>query len=98
MWGMWLGTLLMGCSVAALAVGGSGYYNTALDAIERDFREKLRRMRVSTRNLRRTLILWSILIGIVFVGFWLGLDAVVFGITAAALLAAGPWYLLRRMA
>ena len=50
------------------------------------------------RNLRSYLIVWLIAIGCTFVGFWLVLDSLIFAVLISAFLAAGPWYLLRRMA
>ena len=60
--------------------------------------EKLRRLRVSTRKLRRYLIVWLVVIGGVFFGFWVVLDSLVFAVLASVLLLFVPWYLLRRMA
>jgi len=95
---VWLGSLSMGLAAAALSYAGGGYFALAMDAIERDLADKLRRLRASTRNLRKYLVGWIIVTGCAFFGFWLGLDSLVFAALIVAFLAAAPWYLLRRMA
>ena len=57
---MWLGSLAMGLAVGVTAYAGRGWFALALDAVERDLAEKLRRLRASTRNLRKYLIIWLI--------------------------------------
>jgi tight adherence protein B len=54
-------------------------------------------LRTSTRNLRRWLVVWSIVIALTLFGLWIAFDSVVFGLLAALFLAAAPWYLVRRM-
>ncbi|MBN1910617.1 MAG: type II secretion system F family protein [Pirellulales bacterium] len=96
-------TVCLACLVTAAAVGlasysGSGYAREALDAVERDIADKLRRLRAPTRNLRPLLIAWLIVLAGALAGFWIVLDSPVFGVLTAVLLSCGPWYLLRRMA
>jgi tight adherence protein B len=69
-----------------------------VDLLERDLSDKLRRLRASTRNLRRYLIVWLSGIAVTFVVFWFVLDSIIFGLLISVLLFCGPWYLLRRMA
>jgi tight adherence protein B len=93
-----LGNLSMGAAAGVLAWTCRDYYVRGLDYVERDLREKLRRLRTSTRGLRRWLVFWSILVALSLFGFWIGLNSIVFGLLAAVFLAAAPWYLVRRMA
>ena len=95
---MWLGSLAIGLATAALSYAGGGYFALALDALERDMADKLRRLRASTGNLRKYLIGWLIAVVCAFFGVWLGLNSLVFAMLVLVFLAAAPWYLLRRMA
>ena len=95
---MWLGSLIIGMATAAAGYAGSGYFTLALNAVERDIADKLRRLRASTRNLRKYLIGWIIAAVCIFLGVWLGLNSLVFAMLVLVFLAAAPWYLLRRMA
>ncbi len=89
---------LMGSAVALFAYAGDTWYDRALTLMEADFRDKLRRLRVSSRHLRKWLIAWSILVLSCFLAFWLIAESLVFGVLFAGLLTAGPWYIVRRMA
>ena len=95
---MWLGSLAIGMATAALSYAGGGYFALALDALERDMADKLRRLRASTGNLRKYLIGWLIAVVCAFFGVWLGLNSLVFAMLVLVFLSAAPWYLLRRMA
>lgn len=97
---VWLfaGCGLMGGAVAMFAVSCETWYNAGISAMESDFRAKLRRLRISSRDLRKWLIAWSILVLSCFLAFALILDSPVFGILFSGLLIAGPWYLVGRMA
>lgn len=66
--------------------------------IERDLRDKLRRLRISTRRLRAWLVAWGVLVASVLATFWLVLDLLVLGVVLAALMIGLPWWLVRRMA
>ncbi|MDZ7618765.1 MAG: type II secretion system F family protein [Patescibacteria group bacterium] len=94
----WLASLLMGLAVGWGYFALRGYFTGALDAVERDLAEKLRRLRASTRGLRRWIVFWLATVAGVFFTFWLLLDNLVFGALSAAFLMAGPWWLIRRMA
>ena len=89
---------LMGGAVALLAYSGEEWYNRALGAMEADFRIKLRKLRISAKNLRKWLIAWTILVLTCFLTFWLVLEVPIFGVLFSALLIGGPWYLVGRMA
>ncbi len=94
----WLSSALMGVAVGWGYLALRGQFARALDAVESDLAEKLRRLRASTRGLRRWIVFWLVTVGVVFFAFWLLLENVVFGILSAAFLMAGPWWLVRRMA
>ena len=94
----WLGSLLMGLAVALLLYAGRDHLAQALEKIERDIAEKLRRLRAPTRRLRSYLVAWLVAIALAFTGFWLLLDNFVFAVLVSVFLIAAPWYLLRRMA
>lgn len=89
---------LMGSAVALFAYAGKSSYEQALSYLEVDFRDKLRRLRISAKHLRRWLVTWSILVLSCFLTFWLIADSLVFGILFAGLLLTGPWYIVHRMA
>ena len=94
----WLGTLSMGLSAVALGMSGRGYLQGALEWVERDLTEKLRRLHAPTRGLRSWLIVWLAMIGASFFVFWFLLENIVFAILVCVFLLAGPWYLIRRLA
>ncbi len=93
-----LASLLMGVAVGWGYFLLRGHLVRALDAVENDLAEKLRRLRASTRGLRRWIVVWLVTVAVVFFVFWLLLENMVFGALAAAFLMAGPWWLVRRMA
>ncbi len=94
----WTPTVVMGLAVGAAGYFGQGTYSRVIGAAERDLGAKLRQLHVSTKNLRRQIVLWSMFLAAVFFGLWLGLDNLVFGVLLTLLLSCGPWYVLRRMA
>ncbi len=94
----WLASAMMGAAVGWGYFALRGHLVRALDAVENDLSEKLRRLRASTRGLRRGIVVWLVAVAVVFFAFWLLLDSLVFGALGAALLLAGPWWLIRRMA
>ncbi len=96
--GFWLGNILIGLAVAAAAYAGRPYFAWALDLVEQDLAEKLRRLRAPTRNLRRLLIVWLSATALGVLAFWLVLNNLIFGLLTAVFLLSGPWYLVRRMA
>lgn len=96
----WLlaGSGLMGGAIGILAWSGDVWYERALSRLEDDFRDKLRRLRISHRNLRKWLVAWFFLVLSVFFTFMLIVDSLVFGILFSGLLMAGPWYVIKRLA
>lgn len=95
---LWLSNLMVGAAAGVLAWSGQGYYSRALDYVERDFADKLRRLRTSTRHLRKYLLAWTVLVAGSFFSLWIALDSFVLGLCLAVLLVCVPWYALRRMA
>jgi tight adherence protein B len=95
---VWLGCTFTGLCVAALALFCREYFSSPLGHVERDLADKLRRMRMSTKRLRRYLVLWTATMAAVFLGFWLVLDNLVFAILLSALMFFAPWFLIRRLA
>ena len=97
---VWLfaGCGLMGGAVALFAHAGESYYQHMLGTLEQDFRDKLRRLRENSKNLRKWLVAWSALVLVNFLSFLLILDSFVFALLFSGLLVAGPWYIVRRMA
>jgi len=89
---------MIGASTAGLVYFGHPYLAWGVGLLERDLTEKLRRLRVSTGQLRRYLVLWLSGIAVTFLVFWLVLDNFIFGVLISVFLLSGPWYLLRRMA
>jgi tight adherence protein B len=93
-----LGCLLTGLAVGTLAWSVRFDFTRWLGLLERDLTDKLRRLRMPTRNLHGYVVAWLAATGANFVAFWLILESPVFAVLASALLLCGPWYLLRRMA
>jgi tight adherence protein B len=93
-----LASILMGGALGALVYGCDEWFAAKFQALERDMADKLRRLRTSTRYLRPLLIAWVIAIGCALLGFWFVWNSITFALLVSALLAAGPWYVLRRMA
>lgn len=95
---LWLGITFMGLAAGLAAYAGRDYAVWTWGAMERDFSEKLRRLRMPTRRLRTYLIVWLVVIGLVFAGFWVAAGKPVLGLMLGVFLLAAPWYVLRRMA
>ena len=89
---------LIGAGVWVGAYFGAPAYWSAIDFLEEDFRDKLRRLHISTRNLRLYLVLWTVALAAVFLTLLLAAHSLVFAILATAVLLCGPWYLVRRLA
>ena len=94
----WLACLFTGMTVTVVSFSCREQFAGVFDFVERDLTEKLRRLRASTRNLRKYLIVWLIAIASTFLGFWLALGNLIFAFLLSFLLAAAPWYVVRRMA
>jgi tight adherence protein B len=86
-----------GCVAIAVYLNRENYV-AAIDFVERDLDDRLRSLRLSTRNLRLRIQAWLALVGATFSALWITLAAPVLSTLIALLLAAGPWYLVRRLA
>ena len=88
----------VGLCVAAIAFVNRANYLSAIDYVEQDLNDRLRSLRISNRNLRMRIQVWLAIVGGTFCAPWIALAAPVLSILVAVLLAAGPWYLVRRLA
>ncbi len=91
------GIALVGSAVGLLAWSADEYYQQGLELVERDLKEKLRRLRMSTKRLRKWLVAWTVAVLATLVAFILA-GAISLGILFAVLMCCGPWYVIRRMA
>lgn len=98
MWDALAGTLLIGLAVGLVWYAASEYFLRGLDYVESDFRDKLRRLRANTRNLRKYLVAWIFIALLTFLALWLVGNSMIFGLLALVLLLCLPWYMVRRMA
>lgn len=94
----WLGTGFIGAATAWLAWSGAPAYSRWFDALEQDFRDKLRRLRIRGEGLRKLLIVWLAVTGAFFVAMWIVMNLPVLGFVLAAVLFYTPWYVVRRLA
>jgi len=94
----WLCNIAMGtCAAGAVLTGQSGYY-MLVDRIEADLSQRLRSLRMSNQRLRLRINMWFGILAATFLSVWIGLDSVVFAVLAAVIMAAGPWYVVKRVA
>lgn len=93
-----LGTGFLGAGVGLMAWAGADYWGLGLESLERDFAEKLRRLRVRVKRLRALILGWLIAVAVFFASMWIILNLPLLGLVAAVVLFCLPWYLVRRMA
>ena len=93
-----LASIVMGAATGLGAWAGKGYFSRALEFIEGDLRDKLRRLRINTKPLHQWIIAWVVTIFAALFGFAIAVDSVPFGVVSAGVLAFVPWYVVRRMA
>jgi tight adherence protein B len=93
-----ISSLLIGFAISFAAWAGADTYRLWLASVEADFRDKLRRLRIKSQNLRAYLLGWLVFVTGVFLVFWILWDMFVLGLAVCALLICWPWYLVRRMA
>lgn len=94
----WLGSLLIGLAACAGAWGLVTSEGSWLDALEKNWSDQLRRIRISTTRLRIYLLIWLGIVATVAAIVWVGFGTPLFAIVAAAVLLSVPWLLIRRMA
>ncbi|MFO0901743.1 MAG: type II secretion system F family protein [Pirellulales bacterium] len=90
--------LAMGVCVAVGSWAARDAGAQLLDFVTADLGDRLRSLRIATPHLRRWVLTWLSLVGLLFCFIWLGLDMWVLGVLVAVVLLAGPWYLVRRLA
>jgi tight adherence protein B len=91
-----LGTATIGASLALAALAGHEILADGVAFIENDLRDKLRKLRVSTRHLHGWVVAWLIAIVATFLGFTVGAGSLPFGVTFGLMLFCVPWYWVRR--
>jgi tight adherence protein B len=93
-----ISTVLMGAAFGLLAWAGSGSYAHALDYVEADFKDKLKRLRRRSLRLRQYIAAWWWFVLATFLTLWIVYDLFLLGLLIAALMIGLPWYVLKRMA
>ncbi len=93
-----LGSSMVAAAITVGALAGRSTYSQAIDYVENDLKDKLRRLRLRTDSLRKYLVSWSIVVTVTAAVLLVAAGSLVFSITAAVLLVSLPWYVLRRVA
>ena len=93
-----LGSSMVAAAITVGALAGRSTYSDAIDYVENDLKDKLRRLRLRTDSLRKYLVSWSIVVAVTAAVLLVAAGSLVFSITAAVLLVSLPWYVLRRVA
>lgn len=91
-----LGTATIGAGVALAALAGHDLFAQGVAFVEGDLRDKLRKLRVTTRHLHGWVVTWIIAIIATLLGFIVLAGSVPFGVVFATLLFCVPWYWVRR--
>lgn len=94
----WVCNLTMGACVAGAAWVGRWGYADAISIVEHDLADRLRSLRIDSRQLRNWIHLWLAISAIFLCALWIGLDMPVLSILAGLLLAVTPWYIVFRLA
>jgi tight adherence protein B len=94
----YLGSLFVAAAVGLGFYGGRDYLRSAFDWVHDDLSDKLRRLRVPTRNLRKYLVGWLVAVAATFFGLAVVLQNLTFALLLGALMLAAPWYVVRRLA
>lgn len=92
-----VGSVLLGGALGLLGYSGDEYFLYGYRFVEKDLRDKLRRLRVGTANLHRWLIVWLIAVAATLFGLWIA-GYPLFGLFFSCLIVGVPWYVIRRMA
>src|SRR5258708_4603271 len=93
-----LSSLLFGSAAALGAYAGRDTLGHTFLWIEHDVGDKLRALRIASRGLRRMLIAWLVAIGSIFLSLGVVLQSPLLALAICALIAALPWYIIRRLA
>src|SRR5439155_6238019 len=93
-----LSSVLVGSASGLGAFAGRNLLGNAFAWIERDVGDKLRALRIAPRSLRRLLVTWLATIGSFFVVLGIVLGSPLLALAICAILAALPWYIVRRLA
>ena len=67
-----IGSVLIGAALGVTAYAGSPYFRRAFEYVETDFYDKLKRLRMTGRNLRPLLICWLGAVMGVSIVMWIG--------------------------
>lgn len=94
----WVCNLTMGVCVAGAAWVGRWGYADAISVVEHDLADRLRSLRIDSRQLRNWIHVWLAISAIFLCALWIGLDMPVLSILAGLLLAVTPWYIVFRLA
>jgi tight adherence protein B len=90
--------LLTGLCISSAAFVGRFGFASLLDIVEGDLDDRLRSLKIKPTRLRSWIHVWLGILLTVFLALWLVTDGFVLAACVALFLAAGPWYLIRRMA
>ena len=93
-----LSSLLFGSAAALGAYAGRDTLGNGFAWMERDVGDKLRGLRIATRRVRRLLIAWLVAIASIFLSLGVVLQSPLLALAICALIAALPWYIIRRLA
>lgn len=93
-----IGTAMIGSAVALAAVAGREAIGEGVAFVENDLRDKLRRLRVSTRQLHRWVVAWLTAVVAALLGCAIFVGNIPLGVVSAIVLLCVPWYLIRRRA
>ncbi|MBM4090361.1 MAG: hypothetical protein FJ276_13205 [Planctomycetes bacterium] len=101
--GAGLGEVLFVCAVSGLCAAGAAFFGRAafadaLDYLERALADRLRSLRAKPKRLRAWMHVWLGILVAIYLAIWLAGDLLILASLTVAVLAAGPWFLIRRMA
>jgi tight adherence protein B len=97
------GEILIISAISGLCTAGAAWFgrpgfSRLVDLVQQDLEDRLRSLRIRPARLRSWIHVWIGLLVAAFCALWLAADGLMFALLAALLLAAGPWFLIRRLA